>query len=313
MCRDVRTGDVDEEEQRHAALDAELDEVRGLERARGEEDAVVGDDADLVAVDVREAGDERGAVLLLELAELAPVDEPRDHLARGDLLAHVRADEPVQLRGVVERRARGLVGLCSRGPLACARAAERQAYRANGGAGGAEVGDDAARDVDRVRVVEREVVRDAALRAMHAAAAERLLVDDLAWRASAALPQPRRRRAPVAALTSGGPARNTRPWFWTMTVSSAIAGTYAPPATEMPCTTATCGMRARERWACAGVSARTGIYGRRGWKDHVVEDAAEVLTVREHLRVCAERVHSAASITGVRRLGTAAPRRRTRL
>ena len=37
----------------------------------GEQDAVVGDDADRVAVDAREAGDQRGAVARLELVELA--------------------------------------------------------------------------------------------------------------------------------------------------------------------------------------------------------------------------------------------------
>jgi len=43
--------------------------------------------------------------------------------------------------------------------------------------------------------------------------------------------------SPVAALTSGGPPRNTRPWFLTITFSSDIAGTYAPPAVHEPCTT----------------------------------------------------------------------------
>ena len=38
-----------------AALVAQLDEVRGLQRALGEEDPVVGDDPDRVAVDVGEA------------------------------------------------------------------------------------------------------------------------------------------------------------------------------------------------------------------------------------------------------------------
>ena len=41
---------------------AELDEVRGLERRLGEEDAVVAEDADRVAVEVGEAGDERRRV-----------------------------------------------------------------------------------------------------------------------------------------------------------------------------------------------------------------------------------------------------------
>ena len=67
--------------QRNAALRAELDEVRALQRRFGEQDAVVGDDADRIAPDAREAGDERGAVARLELVELAAVDDARDDLA----------------------------------------------------------------------------------------------------------------------------------------------------------------------------------------------------------------------------------------
>ena len=44
--------------------------------------------------------------------------------------------------------------------------------------------------------------------------------------------------SPVAALTSGGPARKIVPVPLTMTASSDIAGTYAPPAVQEPMTTA---------------------------------------------------------------------------
>ena len=71
--------------------------------------------------------------------------------------------------------------------------------------------------------------------------------------------------SPVAAFTSGGPPRKIVPWSWTMTVSSLIAGTYAPPAVHEPMTAASCGMPAR------------------GQVRLVVEDAAEVLAVGEHL------------------------------
>ena len=63
------------------ALVAQLDEVRALERRLAEQHAVVRDDPDRIAVDVREAGDESRAVLALELVELAPVDQAGDHLA----------------------------------------------------------------------------------------------------------------------------------------------------------------------------------------------------------------------------------------
>ncbi len=60
---------------------AQLDEVGALERRLAEQDAVVGDDPDRLAVEMREAGDQRLAVERLELVEAAAVDEPGDHLA----------------------------------------------------------------------------------------------------------------------------------------------------------------------------------------------------------------------------------------
>mmetsp|Transcript_22770 Transcript_22770/g.73268 ORF Transcript_22770/g.73268 Transcript_22770/m.73268 type:complete len:234 (-) Transcript_22770:667-1368(-) len=44
--------------------------------------------------------------------------------------------------------------------------------------------------------------------------------------------------SPVAALTSGGPPRKMVPFPLTMTDSSDMAGTYAPPAVQLPMTTA---------------------------------------------------------------------------
>ena len=41
-------------------------------------------------------------------------------------------------------------------------------------------------------------------------------------------------------LTSGGPPRKIVPCCFTMILSSAIAGTYAPPAVQLPRTTAIC-------------------------------------------------------------------------
>ena len=51
----VRTSDVLQKEERDVALAAKLDKVRTLDCRLGEEDAVVGNDADGVAVDVRKA------------------------------------------------------------------------------------------------------------------------------------------------------------------------------------------------------------------------------------------------------------------
>ncbi len=52
--------------------------------------------------------------------------------------------------------------------------------------------------------------------------------------------------SPIAAFTSGGPPRKMVPCSRTITVSSDMAGTYAPPAVEEPHTAASCGMRCEE-------------------------------------------------------------------
>ena len=51
---------------------------------------------------------------------------------------------------------------------------------------------------------------------------------------------------PVAAFTSGGPPMKIVPVPRTITVSSLIAGTYAPPAVHEPITAAICGMPAAD-------------------------------------------------------------------
>ncbi len=52
--------------------------------------------------------------------------------------------------------------------------------------------------------------------------------------------------SPVAAFTSGGPARKIVPVPLTITASSDMAGTYAPPAVQEPITTAIWGMRSAD-------------------------------------------------------------------
>jgi hypothetical protein len=52
--------------------------------------------------------------------------------------------------------------------------------------------------------------------------------------------------SPVAAFTSGGPPRKIVPWPLTITDSSLIAGTYAPPAVHEPITAATWPMPAAD-------------------------------------------------------------------
>ena len=60
--------------------------MRALLGRLGEEHAVVREDPDGVALDPREAADERLAVERLELVEAGAVDDPGDHLARVELV-----------------------------------------------------------------------------------------------------------------------------------------------------------------------------------------------------------------------------------
>ncbi len=134
-----------------------------LSGALREQDAVIGDDPDGIAPDMRPAGDERGAVERLELVELAAVDDAGDDLAYIIGLLPVGTDGAVDLSGIVERR-RGL------------------AQRNAGGLHGVEPADDAARDAEGVAVIERVVVGDAGDAAVHVGAAELLGGHDLAGR-----------------------------------------------------------------------------------------------------------------------------------
>mmetsp|Transcript_15820 Transcript_15820/g.36889 ORF Transcript_15820/g.36889 Transcript_15820/m.36889 type:complete len:228 (-) Transcript_15820:673-1356(-) len=144
----------------------------GLEGRLGEEDSVVGDDAHALAVDLGEAGDHRGAVLRLELVEARPVDDPRDHVANVEGLPRVDGDDPAELLGGVERLVHRRRALGGRGRV--------RAVRLAGERGAVKVGDNRARDGERVRVVVRVVVDHAALLAVHVGAAEVLGAHHLA-------------------------------------------------------------------------------------------------------------------------------------
>ena len=84
---DHEAHDVLEKEQRNAALAAEFDEVCALEGGFGEENAVVGEDADEMAVDPRKARHQCGPEAGFELFERALVHDARDELPRRDRFA----------------------------------------------------------------------------------------------------------------------------------------------------------------------------------------------------------------------------------
>src|SRR5215510_15066397 len=77
--------------------------MRRLERALREQNAVVGDDADGIAEDAREARHQRSPVERLELVEAAAVYQPRDDLADIEALARVGGDDAVEAARIVLR------------------------------------------------------------------------------------------------------------------------------------------------------------------------------------------------------------------
>jgi len=139
--------------------------VGALERRLAEQDAVVGDDADLVTEDPGEAADQGVAVELLELVEAAAVDHAADDLA------HVVRRAGVGRHDVIDRVGR-LVRLLDGSGLhpTTVLLDRRQGL------------DHAAHDRERVGVVVGEVVDHPGRAGMDVAAAEVLGRDDLAGR-----------------------------------------------------------------------------------------------------------------------------------
>ena len=122
--------------------------------------AVVGQDADRIAVQVGPAGHQRRPVERLELVELRAVDDAGDHVARVERDAQIRRHDADQFLGVEAR-------LDDR--------SRRRALLAP-----VQPGDDAAADPDRVEFVDGEVVGQTRSAGMHLGAAERLVVGLLA-------------------------------------------------------------------------------------------------------------------------------------
>src|ERR1700704_6332339 len=73
--------------------------MRALQRAFTEQDAVVGDDADRIAPDMRKTANQGLAVQLLEFVELRTVDHTRDDVMHVERLTPVGGDHAVNLLG----------------------------------------------------------------------------------------------------------------------------------------------------------------------------------------------------------------------
>ena len=239
---DHEAGDVLQKHQRHLALAAQLDEVRALLRTFRKQHAVVGDDADRHAFDVRKTAHQRGAKTRLELMELAAIDDAGDHLVHVIGLARVGRDHAVKLTALIERRhrcAQGLVGALAAVQAGNCLACQRQ----------------------RVRVVLRQVVGHARQAGVNVAAAQVFGADDLA--------------------DGGFDQRRAAQKNGALVFDDDGLVTHGRHISAACCATAHDHGNLRD-----ALRAHVGL---------VVEDAAEVLAVREHVvlvgQVGAARVH----------------------
>ncbi len=103
FAADHEAGDVLQEDQGNAALGAQFDEVGALQRAFREQHAIIGDDADRIAVKMSEAADQGLAIQLLELVELRAVDDAGDDFAHIIGLARIGGDDAVDVLGRIKR------------------------------------------------------------------------------------------------------------------------------------------------------------------------------------------------------------------
>src|SRR3546814_7260564 len=82
FAADHETADILEEEQGDAPLLRQFDEMRALDSAFAGQHAIVSEDRDRDAPDMREAADKRRAICRLELVELAAVEDPPEDRKR---------------------------------------------------------------------------------------------------------------------------------------------------------------------------------------------------------------------------------------
>ena len=161
LLADHVAGRVVQEQQWRVGAVGQLDELGGLLRLLAEQHAaVVGEDADRIAVQVGPAGHQRRAVERLELVELRAVDDAGDDVARVERDPQIGRHDAEQFLGVEQRlgdRARCRALLAPVQPR-----------------------DDAAADPDGVEFVDGEVVRQTRSAGVHFGAAERFVVGLLA-------------------------------------------------------------------------------------------------------------------------------------
>src|SRR6185436_539459 len=138
---DHEAGDVLQEQEWNAALPAQLDEVGRLQCGFVEQDPVVAENSDRIAPDMRKTTDDGGAIELLELVELAAIDDACDQLAHIVGNTRIRRNHPINFLGRIKWRAWLTQGHTR--PLDAI-----------------EIGDDAARDAEGMAVVQSIVIGD---------------------------------------------------------------------------------------------------------------------------------------------------------
>lgn len=178
---DHEAGDVLQEDKRDTTLRAELNEMGSFDGGRGKQDAVVGDDADLVAVNGGKAGHKSGTEVTLELGELGAINDTSNDFSNGDRLPQVGGGNTEELLRVIEGFGKGL-GRRLSGSRLC-----RPIEVANRPPG----------ECDGVGIIDGQIVRDTRDGRVHLSTTELLSADDFS---SGSLDQRRTSQEDVALL-----------------------------------------------------------------------------------------------------------------
>mmetsp|Transcript_22728 Transcript_22728/g.37564 ORF Transcript_22728/g.37564 Transcript_22728/m.37564 type:complete len:635 (-) Transcript_22728:3304-5208(-) len=158
-----KAGDILQENQRDAALAAQLDEMCALLRGLGKQHAIIGNDAHRAALDMGETADQRFAKPRLERVKARAIDDARDHLVDVIGRAQIRRNDAKDIVGVIGRLFRTL-----------------QSDRA--GFAKIKVCDTSAGQSECVRIIFGQIIRHTGQARMHVAPAQILGTDDLARR-----------------------------------------------------------------------------------------------------------------------------------
>ena len=100
FAADHEAADILQEQERYPPLAGKLNEMRAFDGAFRKQHAVIGEDCDRHAPDMRKAADQGRAIQRLEFMKLATIDKPCDNFVHIVRRTHIVGDDAVELFGV---------------------------------------------------------------------------------------------------------------------------------------------------------------------------------------------------------------------